>query len=175
MKRILIWSFIMCSVLLVACEARSIGIIGGADGSTSIYVSGNGEKEKDHIEHNSFNTYKWGITLQTENVTPKGLTLKIEQFGGNPSGELQTGAAYFLETTVNDEWQEVKTKTGQPLVWNAIAYMIKKNDITEMNIDWQYAYGELNPGFYRLKKEIMDFRAPGDFDTKTYEVYFTIE
>ena len=53
--------------------------------------------------------------------------------------------------------------------------MVKMNDITEMNINWEYAYGELKPGYYRLKKEFNDFREPGDFDKETYEVYFTIE
>ena len=124
---------------------------------------------------NYINSDKWGITLHAEDVTPKGITLKIEQFGGNPTGELQTGAPYSLETTVNDEWQPVETITGEPLTWNALAYMVKMNDITEMNINWEYAYGELNPGYYRLCKEFMDYRAPGDYDKETYEVYFTIE
>ena len=44
-----------------------------------------------------------------------------------------------------------------------------------MKIDWQYIYGTLPSGFYRLTKEITDFRAAGDFDTETYELYFTIE
>ena len=101
--------------------------------------------------------------------------MKIEQFGGNLTGEPETGAAYSLETTVDNEWQPVETKSGEPLVWNMIGYSIKKNDITEMKTDWKYAYGELKPGFYRLKKEIMDFRAAGDFDKETYEVYFDIE
>ena len=127
------------------------------------------------ISHNMISGDKWGLNLYAEDVTPTGLTLKIEQFGGNPSGELQTGADYFLETTVNDEWQEVETINGQPLSWNALAYMIKKNDITEMNLDWQYAYGELKPGFYRLTKEFMDFRGAGDYEKETYLVHFTIE
>lgn len=169
MKRFLTLSIVICCVLLASCEARSVGIIGGADAPTSVIVGKSGD------EDSSLNTDKWGITLHAENVTTTGLVLKIKQFGGNSSGELQTGVEYFLETNVDDEWQRVDTKTGQPLVWNAMAYMIKKNDITEMNIDWQYAYGELKPGFYRLKKEIMDFRAAGDFDEETYEVYFTIE
>lgn len=124
--------------------------------------------------HNMINGDEWGLNLYADDITPTGLTLKIEQFGGNPSGELQTGTAYILETTVNDEWQAVETITGQPLVWNDLAYMIKKNDITEMNLDWQYSYGELKPGFYRLKKEIMDFKGAGDYDKEIYLVHFTI-
>ena len=103
------------------------------------------------------------------------MTLKIEQFGGNPTGTLEYGADYILETTVNDEWQPVETITGEPLVWNALGYSVKMNDVSEININWEYGYGELKPGYYRLKKDFMDFRAPGDFDEKTYMVHFTIE
>lgn len=125
--------------------------------------------------HNSISNDKWGVCLRADDVTSKGMTLKIEQFGGNFSGQLETGAAYTIETTVDDEWQELETKTGEPLVWVMIAYGIKRNDITEMKIDWSNTYGKLKPGYYRLKKEIMDFRVAGDYDTEVYEVYFSIE
>lgn len=117
---------------------------------------------------------KWGITLSPDDITSKGATIRFEQFGGNPTGELQTGAWYKLETPVNDEWQDVKTKIDNP-VWNSLAYRIKKNDVTELEINWEYLYGELPPGFYRLSKEIMDFRAAGDYDREIYQVHFTIE
>ena len=172
MKRVLIVSLLLCSVLLTACkDAQSIAVIGGADGPTSIIVGKSGENSSAGA---GIHQDKWGISLYAEDVTPKGLTLKIEQSGGNPSGELQTGAAYTLETMVDDEWQPVETKAGEPLVWNSMAYGIKKNDITEMHVDWQYAYGNLKLGSYRLRKEIMDFRASGDYDTEMYEAYFTI-
>lgn len=125
--------------------------------------------------HNAILHDKWGITLYADNVTPKGLTLKIEQFGGNPSGTLEYGAAYFLETTIDDEWQPVETITGEPLVWNMLAYSVKMNDVSEININFEHGYGELKPGYYRLKKEFMDFRASGDFDKEPYMVYFTVE
>ncbi len=118
---------------------------------------------------------KWGILLIAENVTPTGLTLKIEQSGGNPSGSLEFGAAYLLENMVNNEWQELETITGEPLAWNMLAYIIKMNDVTETQIDWQYSYGELKPGKYRIKKEIMDFRDSGDYDTKIYFAEFEIK
>lgn len=127
------------------------------------------------IFHNSINNDKWGICLFAEDVTSTGITLKIEQFGGDYSGELQTGAAYTLEKNINDEWQQVKTRTDEPLVWTLQAYIIKKNDITEMKIDWKYAYGELEPGYYRLIKEIADFKVAEKYDKETYEVYFTID
>jgi len=44
MKRIITLTLIMCSLLLTACNNASIGVIGGADGPTSIIVS---EKNND--------------------------------------------------------------------------------------------------------------------------------
>lgn len=118
---------------------------------------------------------KWGISLSADKISPLSLNLQIEQFGGSPTGDLQTGLAYSLERIINDEWQPVPTIISNTPAWNAAAYQIQKNEITEMKIDWQYIYGPLPSGFYRLTKEITDFRAAGDFDTKTYELYFTIE
>ena len=131
--------------------------------------------QKGATHFNYISSDKWGITLYADNVTPKGITVKIEQFGGNPSGTLEYGADYILETTVDDEWQPVETITGEPLAWNALAYGVKMNDVSEININFEYGYGELKPGFYRLKKEFVDYRAPGDFDKETYMVHFTIE
>ena len=41
MKRIISLSLIMCSLLLTACNDASIGVIGGADGPTAIFVGEN--------------------------------------------------------------------------------------------------------------------------------------
>lgn len=117
---------------------------------------------------------KWGLTLYADDVTKTGMTLKYEQFGGNPTGELETGAWYKIETVVNGEWQDVKAKIDNP-VWNMIAYIIRKNDITEYEMDWEFLYGELPQGEYRLCKEISDFKVAGNYEKENYYAYFTIE
>ena len=139
--------------------------------SSTAYVSKNSGK----TIFNPILNDKWGLSLYAENVTPQGLTLMIEQFGGSYLGELQTGLEYTLEKMNDNYWQSLETKNGKPIVWNSIACMIKKNDITKMNINWQYDYGELKPGLYRLKKNIMNIRTAGDYDEEAYEVEFTIE
>ena len=40
----------------------------------------------------------WGITLTAENVIPTSAKIKCTQSGGEPTGELQTGSWYILET-----------------------------------------------------------------------------
>lgn len=114
-----------------------------------------------------------GLTLNTKNVTPNGLTLVFEQFGGNATGDLQTGGWYCLEVSDGNGWKTVGTKQ-ENAVWNDIAYKIFPNDITELDVDWSWLYGELEPGFYRISKEVMDFRQAGDFDKKQYQAYFTV-
>ena len=133
------------------------------------------ENGKGKVLHNRISTDKWGITLRADDVTSTGLSLKIEQFGGNPSGELQIGEWFDIEKTVNDQWQEVSTNPLIDYAWHTIAYGICDNDITELTVDWEWLYGKLSPGFYRLSKEIMDFKGAGDYDKKIYQVYFSIK
>ncbi len=117
---------------------------------------------------------KWGLSLYADDVTKTGITIKFEQFGGNPAGELQTGAAYKIETVARDKWQAVKAKIDNP-VWNSMAYGIRKNNVTELKVNWEFLYGELPPGFYRLSKTVMDFKVAGSYDEETYFVHFEIK
>lgn len=153
--------------ILTACNATSIGVIGGADAPTAILVS----NENDMVTSGD----EWGLTLYADDVTNSGMTVKFMQFGGNPSGELKTGEWFELEKIAFDNWQAVDTNPLIDYVWNSVAYMIKSNDITELKVEWKWLYGELPAGSYRLSKKVMDYRAPGDFDEKVYKVYFTIE
>lgn len=162
MKRILISAVIICCTLLTACGSSSIGVIGGADGPTAIFVS-NG---KDAVD-------KWGITLCAEGVTDNGMTLKIEHTGEGFGGEFSTGSWYSLEINADGEWSSVEPLVDNS-VWTSIAYMIKQNDTTEFPVNWENLYGKLKPGHYRLSKEIMYVRSPGDYDKDLYKVDFVI-
>lgn len=124
--------------------------------------------------HNSIHNDKWGVCLHADDVNSNGMTLKIEQFGGNPDGELETGEWFKLEKTVDDNWTPVETNPLIDYAWNDVAYEIKRNDITELQVEWKWLYGELERGFYRLTKEIA-FKTAVSFDKDLYEVYFTIK
>ena len=114
----------------------------------------------------------WDISITAENVTPTGCKLVIQQLGGYPSGQLQTGAWYDIER-LEGGWMSVETVTNN-YAWNAIAYLIPENGDYEAKIDWEWLYGELPAGNYRIAKEVMDFRGAGDFDKKFFYAYFEI-
>lgn len=117
----------------------------------------------------------WGITLTAENVTSTGATIKCVQSGGEPTGELQTGSWFILENwTQENGWKEMPYIIGGEIGWEAIAWMIPADDTVEWEVNWEYLYGTIPEGKYRMGKEIMDFRGPGDFDKAIYFAEFEI-
>lgn len=109
-----------------------------------------------------------GLTMNTENVSSKGCTLVFNQSGGNVTGELQTGEAFFIQIyNGNGEWENIGT--SNLFAWNAVAVNITSGSRTEIKINWEFAYGELGTGHYRIRKEVMDFRKTADYDT--YDIY----
>ena len=118
----------------------------------------------------------WGIQLTTTKITPYGLVLVCIQSEGNPSGDLQTGSLYWLEVLIDNKWIPVEMlPSANDIGWTAEAYIINMNDITEWEVNWEWLYGELPIGRYRIGKEIMDFRSTGGiYDTLNYYADFEI-
>ena len=120
----------------------------------------------------------WGVTLYVKNVTSAGLTLVVTQSGGNPTGSLETGEPYRLITLEDGTWKTVEELPLPEGVdgrgFNSIAYLIPKNETREFAINWEWIFGELPNGTYRLIKEFIDFREAGNYDTFEYWVEFEI-
>lgn len=116
---------------------------------------------------------EWGIELQVTNISSEGLTMECTQSGGNPSGELQTGSYYVVEKKTDGGWEEL-SYLPENVGWTSEAWMIPKNDTVAWEVDWEWLYGELPAGDYRIGKEIMDFRGPGDYDKQMVYAEFGI-
>ena len=121
----------------------------------------------------------WGLSFEVKNVSATGLTLVVTQSGGNPTGELMTGEPYRLITLVDDTWKDVEElplpEGVDGRAWNSIGYPISKGETREFEINWEWMFGELPSGTYRIIKEFMDFRKTGDYDTSEYWVEFNIQ
>ena len=59
--------------------------------------------------------------------------------------------------------------------FNSIGYIIQKDGTREFDIDWNWIYGELPTGTYRLIKEFIDIRETANYDPFEYWVEFVIE
>lgn len=121
-------------------------------------------------------TDPWGVQLSRKNVSPRGMTLVCQQSGGDPTGELHTGSYYSLEKRLDDDWQEVeKLDLEGDLAWTDEAWIIPMDATVEWEVDWEWLYGQLPGGWYRIGKEITDFRETGDYDTRMYYLIFQVE
>ena len=127
------------------------------------------------VDETELANYDWGVTLEATEVTSKGMTLVCHQSGGENVVELSTGSFYTLQRQDKKKWVDVDTLPQEgEIAWDALAWRIKLDDSTNWDIAWGWLYGELPAGTYRIGKEIMNFRVPGDFDTMMCYAEFTI-
>lgn len=119
--------------------------------------------------------YDWGLDLSVKDVTPTGVTLVISQSGGSPSGTLEYGSDYKIQTLDGDTWRDVPYATDENVAWTGEAYMVEMEADSEIRLSWDWLYGSLSAGQYRIVKQFMDFRDTGDYDTDNYYVSFEIK
>lgn len=118
---------------------------------------------------------EWGIFLSVENVTPTSLTLTCTRNGGNPTEQLLTGSSYAIQRLVGGEWHTVPTLFNQNPVWTLEAYDFA-NDGSNItwDLNWEFLYGELWPGIYRVRKSFRVYLGMGAFTNVSYYAEFTI-
>ncbi len=80
----------------------------------------------------------------------------------------------LLEQFREGKWEEVPVAVEGDYGFHDIAYVISGEEVTKRELDWKWLYGELPPGQYRIRKEIMDFRKTGDFDLYTVYAQFIL-
>ena len=87
----------------------------------------------------------WGITLEVQDVTPTGMTLKFTQSGGQQLGQLQT--RYYILTSIDEN----KVPASGENVME-----IAENDDTLYTLDWSDTCGALPSGTYQISIEVRD-------------------
>ncbi|WP_138417488.1 immunoglobulin-like domain-containing protein [Aquibacillus sediminis] len=114
-----------------------------------------------------------GITIDVKKgtISSAGLTVILE----NTSDKQYTyGEYYMLEKTINGSWYQVPIVLDENYGFNDIGYELASSDVSEWTVDWDWLYGNLENGQYRLVKDVLDVREPGDYDTYYLAAEFTI-
>lgn len=119
----------------------------------------------------------WGLTLSVSDVTSTGLTLTFTQSGGSHTGELSCGAPYWVEQKSGDGWSAVPAIDGEEAhAWTAEAHIVPANDSRAEAVCWDWLYGRLEAGHYRIGKAVSNCAAPGgNSDDVTYYAEFDVE
>lgn len=111
-----------------------------------------------------------GLHLFLEGISSTGAMLCYNQYDKDaPTGQLQDGDDFAIQVKKDGRWEEAPIVVEGDYGFHDIAYTIPSDDTTRRELDWEWLYGELAPGEYRIRKTVMDFRGTGDYDT--YEIY----
>lgn len=112
-----------------------------------------------------------GVSMVVSYATSKGGNLI---FSNDTELEIYFGDSYILQKYVDDTWYEVGYLVDNWAV-NAIAYNVPKGGFRSWSVRWEWLHGELEPGTYRIVKDVMDFRGTGDYTTYYLGAEFTVE
>lgn len=116
---------------------------------------------------------EWGVVMTVENITDSGARVVMEQEGVEIPWELTTGSFYALQTRSGGEWVDTPMVRSD-VAWTMEAYLIAPGQAYRQDVSWEWLYGVLSPGHYRIGKNVSIFRAPGDTETAMVWAEFTI-
>ena len=95
---------------------------------------------------------KISLSIKKDTITKTGATIIISDISEQ---ENTYGEWFRIDKKTNGFWEELKP-IDDNYVFTDIAYKIGENHQLEMNTDWSKLYGELEPGEYRIVKELYD-------------------
>src|SRR5699024_6335909 len=84
------------------------------------------------------------------------------------------GAAYSIEKKINNQWYKVPTIVEE-YGFEDIGYELAATDSSEWPVDWEWLYGKLESGEYRILKDVLDVKQPGEYTTYHLSVVFNLD
>lgn len=95
------------------------------------------------------------MSIKEGTLTKTGATIIIKDISNKNN---VYGEAYRIDKYENNEWQELDVVVKGNYGWNDIGYYVDKNNELELSIDWEWLYGKLEQGKYRLVKSKSDLK-----------------
>lgn len=132
------------------------------------------DPEGDPTEYEEVNTVD-GIAMEVkeETVSPEGLTVVVEN---ESIEEAIYGDDFVLERMIEGNWYQMTTLLEEENYgFNAIGYSLIPGESGEWEVNWEWLYGSLERGEYRIIKGVLDFREAGNFDEYYLAAEFVIE
>ena len=157
MKRKVVFILILLfSIVLIAC---------GNENSTET-------KDWESTQYDVVDNFD-GVTMNIKEntVSSMGLTLV---FKNNSDKQGIYSNDFLLESKIKGDWYQLPTILDE-YGFNDIGYELPPSENKEFSIEWDWLYGSLDPGEYRIIKKILDFRDTGDYDEYYLTAQFTIE
>ena len=125
-----------------------------------------------HIFAHNENSFD-GVSVKITEATSTEIILEITN---NLRKELIHGEAFMIEYFDEEatQWLPVKA-IAENAAFHEIGYILKPAAATTVEIHFEWLYGSLEPGIYRVVKDVIDSNTAGDFEQYWYMEEFTIE
>lgn len=104
-------------------------------------------------------------------VSPTALTIVMEN---NSDKNCLYGDYFRLEKKIEGRWYQIPVAIDGNYGFNDIGYDLPSGEVSEWEVDWEWLYGSLEPGEYRIIKDVLEFKDTGDYDTYYLAVEFSI-
>ena len=117
---------------------------------------------------------EWGLTLTVTQADPTGAAYVWEQDGTPLDRSPFTNEQYELERLEDGEWVPLPYQTDR-IVWGAAANFLPLNGSSTREVDWEWLYGSLGPGEYRLVTGVILPRGEGEAEGAWIGARFAIE
>jgi len=114
-----------------------------------------------------------GVTMTVKEGTASSTGLKVT-FKNNSSSQCIYGEFFWLEKKINGRWYQVPVVIDGDYAFSLIGHDLASGADGEWAADWDWLYGSLGTGKYRIVKDILDFRGTGNYDTYYLAAEFTI-
>lgn len=108
--------------------------------------------EADGIELPTIDFEKISLAVKPETVTPTGATVVFTDKNTPPY--FGYGEWYELEKKSGGKWEALPVIIEGEPVFIEIAYQPNEDGILEMKVNWEWLYGSLEPGDYRVVKNV---------------------
>ena len=88
-------------------------------------------------------------------ITASGVTIQFQQYDSDViNDELMFGDAFWLEQLVDGNWEAVPVTIKGKYAFHEVGYLIPPKGSVEQELDWEWLYGQLGPGEYRIGKTV---------------------
>ncbi len=113
-----------------------------------------------------------GVTMEVTECSNTSMTVRIMN---DTDKDIECGSDFCLEMQDEEtgEWRELDEVIDNA-AFTLEAYMIQKDSPYETVIDFEWLYGKLEPGRYRIVKTVTDFRGTGDYTDYAFTAEFSI-
>lgn len=128
-------------------ESFYMMVCNSTDGIKDIFVAKNRENLEDKCMLKFDDLEGVSMIIKKGTLTKSGATVIITD---NSNRDNIYGSDYYLQQKENGKWVNLKTKND--LLFTSIGYHVGEDHILELKVNWEYHYGKLKKGNYRILK-----------------------